>query len=601
MSSNRLARPAHPSGIAFDPARTITRRSLAASALGAGAVAALGPISIVAAARGSQAGSARALAAQDDIQTDVDIALPLLPYGQPVTIDPHRTVNWGPFWTLLPHVWAGLLRFDEHGGVQADLANSVESNDDLTVWTATLRDGIAFASGTPVTAADFVASWKRALDPSALSPMSEYMADVKGYADYTAGKSTEIGFEALDDTTIQITLEKGTAAFPFRLATFVWAVVDPAVLADASIADPFVAGSGAGGWQFIEFVSGDHITMTPNPNSWEQQSPSISSITWNIVDGPDAEATALERYRSGEFASADVPLSLYDTVNGDDAIKDQLVAIEQPGSTLAIGMDFLQEPFNDPRVRQAVAASIDRGKWASEIWQGSFAAADAFTSPASALTDGYTPPQGIAYDPAKAKSLLSAAGFDPATTAVSVTYHQPITDSAEDQQRAAALLTMIQDACGLVISHDTSLTAEQIAALQTDNGGRQFDLVWWWPDLGSPLFLSTVAAPASPFMDGWFNWGPDLPKVDDQDPGANAKQCAELLDNAIATGNRDIRNATLQQAEQLILDGAVYIPLGYWVQRFVQQPWLQGTKQGAWTGRIPLRFDADVIVQGKPE
>ncbi|MGC4191922.1 MAG: ABC transporter substrate-binding protein [Thermomicrobiales bacterium] len=599
MSSIRTERRDVPSEPHHAAGRAMTRRTFAASALGAGTMAALGPVSILAAPSASKVPSA--VSAQDDIQTDMTVTIPLLPYGQPVTIDPHRTVNWGPFWTLLPHVWAGLLRFDRNGGVEADLAASVESNDDLTVWTATLRDGVAFASGTPVTAADFVASWKRALDPSALSPMSASMADVKGFADYTSGKSMEIGFEATDDTTVQITLERGTAEFPYRLATFVWAVVDPAVLADTSVADPFVAASGAGGWQFTEFVSGQSITMTPNPHSWEQQSPSISTVTWAILDGADAEATALDRYRSGEFASADVPLALFDSVNGDDAVKDQLVSVEQPGSTLAIGMDFLQEPFNDPRVRQAVAASIDRNAWATTIWNGSFVAADGFTPPAAAAVDSYTPPSGIAFDPGKAKSLLSDAGFDPATTAVEIVYHQPASDSAEDQQRVADLLKMIQDNSGIVITQDTTLTTDQIASLQQDNGGRQFDLVWWWPDVSSPTFLGTVGSSTSPFMEGWFNWAPDLPKVGDLDPGANAKQFSDLVSGALTNGQRDSRNTALQQAEKLLLDDAVYIPLGYWVQRYVQQPWLQGTQQGAWTGRIPLRFDSNVVVRGKPE
>lgn len=598
MPSNRIARPDSPLGSLHRPGPSFTRRAFTASALGAAALTASGPISILAAP--SPTISGRTLA-QDDVQTDVAITIPLLPYGQAVTIDPHRTVNWGPFWTLLPHVWAGLLRFDRNGGVETDLATSVESNEDLTVWTATLREGIAFASGTPVTAADFVASWKRALDPAALSPMNAYMANVKGFADYTAGKSTEIGLEALDDTTLQITLEQGTAEFPHHLATFVWAVVDPAVLGDASVTDPFVSASGAGGWQFTEFVAGDHLTMIPNPHSWEQQSPSISSVTWAIVDGADAESTSLDRYRSGEFASADVPLALADAVTGDDAIKDQLASVDQPGSTLAIGMDFLQEPFNDPRIRQAVAASIDRQAWASTIWKDSFKPADGFTSPAAAAVDGYTPPSGIPFDPAKAKSLLSDAGFDPATTATQIVYHQPATDSAEDQQRVADLLKMIQDNSGIAITQDTSLTVDQIASLQQDNGGRQFDLVWWWPDVSSPTFLATVGSPSSSFMEGWFNWGPDLAKVGDLDPGANATQFADLVTGAMKNGQKDARNEALQQAETLLLNDAVYIPLGYWVQRYVQQPWLQGTQQGAWTGRIPLRFDSSVVVRGKPE
>ncbi|MGN6483764.1 MAG: hypothetical protein ACTHMX_05115, partial [Thermomicrobiales bacterium] len=130
MPTKRIANPESPHGSPRPSGLALTRRTFTASALGAAAMAAAGPISILAAPAGSGRNQP---VAQDDVQTDVAITVPLLPYGQAVTIDPHRTVNWGPFWTLLPHVWAGLLRFDRNGGVEADLATSVESNEDLTV------------------------------------------------------------------------------------------------------------------------------------------------------------------------------------------------------------------------------------------------------------------------------------------------------------------------------------------------------------------------------------------------------------------------------------------------------------------------------------
>src|SRR5690606_14005479 len=122
--------------------------------------------------------------AQDDIETDVEVALPFNPFGQAVSLDPHRAPNWGPFWTLLPHVWAGLLAFDENGAVIADLAESVEPNETADVWTARIRPDLRFASGNPITADSFLASWLRALDPVRPAPMATFMQRVAGYDDY---------------------------------------------------------------------------------------------------------------------------------------------------------------------------------------------------------------------------------------------------------------------------------------------------------------------------------------------------------------------------------------------------------------------------------
>lgn len=541
------------------------------------------------------------LAAQDDIQTNVAISLPLLPYGQPVTIDPHRTINWGPFWTLLPHVFSGLLRFDQNGGIEPDLAESVEPNSDLTVWTAKLKPNLTFASGRAITANEFVQSWKRALSPSALSPMSAFMQSVKGFEDFTSGKSEDIGFAAKDDTTVEITLAAPLSSFPAYLATFVWAVVDSEILADASVENPFLADAGAGAWRFTEFVDDDHLTMEPNSKYWDDPSPSITKVTWTILSGDDAEMVALAQYADGAIASADVPISQYDAVSSDDNLKNSLKTIDSQGSTLAIGLDFNQAPFDDVRIRRAIAAGIDRQKWATDIWKGSFAAGSAFTPPVTAANTDYTPPEGIGFDANQAKSWLADAKFDPETNATDIVYYQPATASPDDQQRHDALLKMIAENTGIQIRHDVSLTQEQIVSLQNDNGGRQFDIVWWWPDIASPALLGTVGTSDSPYMAGWFNWSKQVAATDGFDAAKDSQTFDSLIADATKSSDAGQRNKAYQDAEKLLLDNAVYIPLGYWVQRFVQQPWLQGTKQGPWTGRIPVRFDKDVVVRGKPD
>ncbi|HVL25693.1 MAG TPA: peptide ABC transporter substrate-binding protein [Thermomicrobiales bacterium] len=535
-----------------------------------------------------------------DTETDVEIAIPFTPYGQDVTIDPHRTVNWGPFWVMFPYVWSGLLRFDENGAVEPDLAESVTPNDDGTVWTATLKEGIAFASGNPITANHFVMSWQRALDHTQLSPMAQFMEPLKGYADVLAATAIDAGFRAVDDTTIEITLSRPVSFFPSYLATFVWAVLDPDVLAADGDADPLLSGAGAGPWQITEFDPLARIVMEPNPHYWAPPSPSVSRIVWPIVTGGTADATALQLYRGDEAVSADVPLSLMETVQGDEALAAELVTIEDHSSVTAISMDFNQEPFNDVRVRQAIAAAIDKEAWAAEIWQGTYAPATSFSPPVLKTIANYEAPAGIAHDPEHAKSLLADAGFDPATSEIEITYFQPALDSPEDQERHRLLLQAIQDATGVEITHNTSLTREQITALAQDNGGRQFDIVQWWLATDTPALLSTVASQDSPYNAGWINWSAELEPVDETDPGSDAAAFDELVTQAEAELDEAARNDDYRRAEELLLQDAVYIPLGYWVQRYVQKPWLQGTRQGPWSGRTPVRIDEEVVVRGRP-
>ena len=536
---------------------------------------------------------------QDDIETDVQITIPFNPFGQQVTVDPHRTVNWGPFWVMLPYAWSGLLRFDENGAVEPDLAESVTPNEDGTVWTATIREGAAYANGDPVLAEHFIASWKRALDHMQLSPMAQFMEPVAGYADFVAGKGTTPGFVAADDRTIEITLSQPVSHFPSSLATFVWAVMNPAYANPAEGTEPSLADASAGPWMITEFDDTSHITMSPNPNYWDAPSPSITNIVWNILPGGGTDQEAIDWYTADQSAIADVPVSLLPTVQEDETLAAELVEIEDHSSTLAISLDFHQAPFDDVRVRRAIAAAIDRDTWATDIQQGAFVPATSFTPPVLRTIANYEAPSIPELSADDAAGLLADAEVDPANLGTEIIYFQPATDSVDQMDKAQQLLDMIESTTGIAITHDTNLTREQITALRQDNGGLQFELAQWWLASDTPSLLETVAAQDSPYNAGWINWEPELEARGDFDPGADAATFDDLMKQADAEMDETARNDLYVQAETLLLENAVYIPLGFWVQRFLQKPWLQGTRQGPWSGSIPVRIDGDVVVRGR--
>jgi ABC-type transport system substrate-binding protein len=531
-----------------------------------------------------------------DVQTDVSITIPFDPYGQEVTLDPHRTVNWGPFWAMFPNVWGGLLRYDQNGKVERDLAEDFTVSDDGTVYTFTIQPDLLFASGNAVTADAFVSSWKRALNPDSLSPMAEFYSLVQGYQDFVQGDSEEIGFQALDDRTVEITLSEPFNYFPSMMASYVWSVVDPAVLEFLGDEEFLFGGAGTGPWQFSDFDPSTQLVMTPNTNHYAGNSPSLSQLVWKFLTGPDAAATALDLYRSDEAVSADVPLSLKASVEGDHSLSPDLIKISPQGSVRAIGMDFNQPPFNDARVRRAVAQAIDRDLWANGIWEGTWAPASSFSPPVLADIAGYQAPAALEFDPAAASSQLSDAGFANGEGLPTITYYEPSEDSDSDKARMQALLEMIQENSGIQIAHDTSLSTQEIADQEVDTGGRQFDVVWWWNLYETPHLMSEVASPDSRYMQGVFNWNTELEATGDFDPGTDAGTFQDLCDEADRETDASARNEKYAQAEELLLKNAVYVPLGYWIQMFVQKPYLQGTKQGPWTGRIPVWFDKDVVV-----
>lgn len=572
-----------------------TRRDVlrwSAIAAGALATARFG----VASAAASPAQRATVAFQDAEIEKNATIVVPLDPYGQPVTLDPHRTVNWGPFWVMFPNVWGGLVRYDENAKVQLDLAESFTVSEDGKTYQFKIRPDAKYASGNPVKAGDFITSWKRALDPNRLSPMAPFMELIRGYRNYVAKKSKNLGIRAVDDATVEIELSRPYSYFLSYLAAFVWNVVDPAVLDEFGDDEFYLHDAGTGPWRVTEFDPAAKIVMEPNPNHYGGTSPSIAKIEWRLLSGPSAASEALNLYKNDEVVSADVPISLKATVERDPQLSQELRKISPEGSVRAIAMDFKQKPFDDVRVRRAFALAIDRERWANEIWEETWKPATSFTPPVLELIANYKRPEGLNYDPGAAKKLLEDAGYKNGQGMPEIVFYEPKDDPEDEKARWAALLDMIKENLGVEITHDTSRTREQIQALQQDNGGRQFDVVWWWNLTETPHLLSEVFASTSPYMKGWFNWNPDLKPAGGFDPGADSKAFDELVQKADVEQDEATRNDLYRQAEDLVLKNAVCIPLGYWVQMFVQKPWLQGTKQGPWTGRLPVWFDKDVVV-----
>ncbi len=530
-----------------------------------------------------------------EIEEDATITVPLDPYGQVVTLDPHRTVNWGPFWAIFPNVWGGLVRYDENAKVQLDLAESFTVSEDGKTYTFKIRSDAKYANGKQVVADDFIDSWKRALDPTRLSPMANFFEPVRNYRKYIQQSSEDIGFSAVDESTVEIVLSRAYTYFLSYMAAYVWSVVDPKVIDKQG--DEFALNdSGTGPWRFTEFDPAVQLVMEPNTEHYGGNSPSIAKIVWPFVTGPGAANTALNLYKQDEAISADVSISLKSLVERDPELSKELVSIAPSGSTRVLAFDFKQPPFNDVRVRRAFSLAVDRERWANEIFEGTWTPSRSFTPPAVAANSEYEPPEAPEFDTDAAKALLADAGFEDGEGLPPIVYYQPVEDTDDEKGRWRSFLDTLTEALGVEIEHDTTRSLEEIEQLRTDAGGKQFDVVWWWTITETPYLLSQVFTSSSPYMRGFFNWDAEGEEAGDFDAGKASVQFDELAKKADIEQDQTARNDLYRQAEQLVLDSAVCVPLGNWVQQFVQKPWIQGTKQGAWTGRIPVWFDKDVVV-----
>src|SRR5690606_10774278 len=132
-------------------------------------------------------------------------------------------------------------------------------------------------------------------------------------------------------------------------------------------------------WRFVDSGADGTIRMEPNENATGLPE-SFSAVVWRSMEGPQAVEAGIEAYRNGEIPVADVTPMILDSSAGE-GLEADLQTVSSPGSTMLIGMDYNQAPFDNPDVRRAIAQAIDRERWASEIMGGTFMPAESITPP----------------------------------------------------------------------------------------------------------------------------------------------------------------------------------------------------------------------------
>ena len=289
---------------------------------------------------------------------------------------------------MYPNVWGGFLRYDELGRIALDLADQVVRSQDGLRYTLTIREG-ATASGNPVVAEHFLASWNRALDPANLSPMVAFMEPVRGFDAWIAGEEgAELGFSA---PTIGPSSSSWTSHV-LPVASFVWSVVDPAILEVSGDENFVLNGAGTGPWQFVEYERDTRFVMEPNPNYYDPLSPSLTHRLAGLQrSGRGAHRPrSLSRRERGVRGRAPLPPP---EVEEDPVLSAELTRLDRSQATIrSLAMDFRQPPFDDVRVRRAFGLAFDRDRY-SEIYEGTWTPATVFTPPVVTELSGYQPPE----------------------------------------------------------------------------------------------------------------------------------------------------------------------------------------------------------------
>ncbi|MCT1602691.1 ABC transporter substrate-binding protein [Kocuria sp. p3-SID1433] len=300
--------------------------------------------------------------------------------GASDTVDAHVPLGTGDAARMF-NLYDTLFAYDADYRVVPALAESAEPNETGDQWTITLREGVRFHDGRPLTPADVKATFERILDPE----------DPKSGASKLA---TLESVEEVDERTVRFVLGSPDAVLTDALAQYVMGIVPQ----DYDPADPV----GTGPFRLTDFEPGGTTHLTAFDDYWQGR-PHVDEVLLMNFDDEDALMNSL--LSSQVDVIAQVPLPLVHVVSEDPRIQ---VITSETGNWVPFTMRTDTAPFDDPRVREAFKLVIDREQMVEVAFAGQGRVGNDMYSP---FDSGY--PQEAPQrerDIERAKQLLSEAG-----------------------------------------------------------------------------------------------------------------------------------------------------------------------------------------------
>ncbi|MFP8966106.1 ABC transporter substrate-binding protein [Pokkaliibacter sp. CJK22405] len=257
-----------------------------------------------------------------------------------------------PEYLVAELLYSGLTRLRPDMQVEADLAEKWQANDDLTTWTFTLRKGLVFHDGSACTAKDAAASLKAILNPDNAATGRKNIGPI---SDVTAS----------DDQTLVITLSQPYADLPINLA-YPSAKIIPASIIEGGQMDRLSNEAiGTGPFKLVSYEPERKIVVARNEHFYDPARPHVDGVEVLVYPDPTAEGSALI---SGD---TDLMMAAQATEYQRLASASGVNALRVPsGQFLNVNMACDVKPFNDVRVRQALALTVDRNAMIDFVAEG---------------------------------------------------------------------------------------------------------------------------------------------------------------------------------------------------------------------------------------
>ena len=332
--------------------------------------------------------------------------------AEPESIDPRMSTSLSAS-TVQAQLFEGLTTLDEKNRPVAAAAEKWEISSDGLKYVFTLRAGLRWSSGEPVTAHDFEYAWKTGLSPELASPNAYMLYCLKNGEAYATKKAgaAQVGVRARDDRTLEVELERPTAYFLALTAFHVYYPVHKkTAAADSKWANQPQTVIANGPFKLVSWVKSSRMELAKNENYWDQGKVKSAKIDLYLLDN---SSTAISMFESGQLDMGDsIPPSEVPRL-----VKEGKVRIYPFLGTVYVSFNVTKPPFDNPKVRKAFSLAIDRAAITDKLLRGGQSPALAFVpsgiADAAANADFRTQGGSLLQDNdvSSARRLLAEAGF----------------------------------------------------------------------------------------------------------------------------------------------------------------------------------------------
>jgi dipeptide transport system substrate-binding protein len=475
--------------------------------------------------------------------------------GEPSSLDPAKAFDEDSL-AVTNALFEGLMRLDEKHEPKPAVAESVQVSQDGLTYTFKLKK-TEWSNGDPVTAHDFEYAWKRVLDPKTAAEPAFLLYFIKGAEAYNTGKGSadQVGVKALNDMTLQVTLERPTPSFLQLTAYPVYFPVNrkavkknPNLFADAS---GYV---GNGAFKMAEWKHDDHIKLVRNEHYRNKQAVKLDGIHWSIVTD---SKTVFQLYKTKKLDVVDKGMIPTDIL--EQMIKSGEVKTIEGNGLAFFRFNVKKPPFTNVKIRKAFALAIDRKLIVEQIVGGGEQPAYAYVAPSAPnrfrekggdlIQDGQVK---------EAKKLLQEGMQEEGwKTLPSVTLLYS-NSSEKNKKIAEAVQEMYRKNLGVEIT----LQAKEKKVYFTDQRNKNFIMTIssFLADYNDPYnYLESFQTGHSMNRTNWSNLKYD-----------------ELLQKAARTADVNERDGYLHEAEKILFDEMPIFPLYYYNSAVIQQPGVSG-------------------------